>query len=325
MQDQQRRLLARVHGRERRTDGRREPAEHVGALPHGGRAQEDLGAGLQGRTTGRTFARASRTCRSSCSVRVRTRGRSSTSPRRSTAARVRAARTTRHPRTTTCSSRASPASAAGWAYFGFSYYIENQSRLNAVQVTNPKTNTCVAPSKATRLQQHLQAALATALHLREGLVVQAAGSAGVHRLHLRQRGRDREPVRLHLADAEAAEAGEDELHPRREGGEPQLASPSDDTCPPRSGLRAASWFRGSTHRQLIDTMFVVKELPLVECCTPIAGPTLSAERGGRARAAVQGARRPASAADPQLPAAGRRANRCACASSSRSSASGSRP
>ena len=37
----------------------------------------------------------------------------------------------------------------GMGYFGFSYYIENQSRLNAVQVTNPKTNQCVAPSKAS--------------------------------------------------------------------------------------------------------------------------------------------------------------------------------
>jgi phosphate transport system substrate-binding protein len=37
----------------------------------------------------------------------------------------------------------------GLAYFGYSYYVENQSRLNAVQVTNPKTNNCVAPTKAT--------------------------------------------------------------------------------------------------------------------------------------------------------------------------------
>jgi phosphate transport system substrate-binding protein len=37
----------------------------------------------------------------------------------------------------------------GMAYFGYSYFVENQSRLNAVQVTNPKTNNCVAPSKAT--------------------------------------------------------------------------------------------------------------------------------------------------------------------------------
>ena len=37
----------------------------------------------------------------------------------------------------------------GMAYFGFSYYTENQSRLNAIQVTNPKTNQCVTPSRAS--------------------------------------------------------------------------------------------------------------------------------------------------------------------------------
>ena len=37
----------------------------------------------------------------------------------------------------------------GMAYFGFSYYTENQSRLNAIQITNPKTNKCVGPSKTT--------------------------------------------------------------------------------------------------------------------------------------------------------------------------------
>jgi phosphate transport system substrate-binding protein len=31
-------------------------------------------------------------------------------------------------------------------YFGFSYYEENKSRLNAVQIRNPKTGECVAPS-----------------------------------------------------------------------------------------------------------------------------------------------------------------------------------
>jgi len=37
----------------------------------------------------------------------------------------------------------------GMAYFGFSYYTENQSRLNAIQVSNPKTSQCVAPSRAS--------------------------------------------------------------------------------------------------------------------------------------------------------------------------------
>jgi phosphate transport system substrate-binding protein len=37
----------------------------------------------------------------------------------------------------------------GMGYFGYSYFIENQSRLNAVQVRNPKTDTCVAPNVGT--------------------------------------------------------------------------------------------------------------------------------------------------------------------------------
>jgi phosphate transport system substrate-binding protein len=39
--------------------------------------------------------------------------------------------------------------AGGLGYFGFSYYEENQDKLRAVQVRNPKTNRCVAPSVAT--------------------------------------------------------------------------------------------------------------------------------------------------------------------------------
>jgi phosphate transport system substrate-binding protein len=34
----------------------------------------------------------------------------------------------------------------GMGYFGYSYFVENQSRLNAVQVRNPKTDQCVSPS-----------------------------------------------------------------------------------------------------------------------------------------------------------------------------------
>jgi phosphate transport system substrate-binding protein len=37
----------------------------------------------------------------------------------------------------------------GMGYFGYSYYIENQSRLNAVQIRNPKTEACVAPNVST--------------------------------------------------------------------------------------------------------------------------------------------------------------------------------
>jgi phosphate transport system substrate-binding protein len=34
-------------------------------------------------------------------------------------------------------------------YFGYSYYTENRSRLNAVQIRNPKTDACVAPGVNT--------------------------------------------------------------------------------------------------------------------------------------------------------------------------------
>jgi phosphate transport system substrate-binding protein len=37
----------------------------------------------------------------------------------------------------------------GMGYFGYSYFVENQSKLNAIQVENPKTGQCVAPSKAS--------------------------------------------------------------------------------------------------------------------------------------------------------------------------------
>jgi phosphate transport system substrate-binding protein len=34
-------------------------------------------------------------------------------------------------------------------YFGYSYFVENQNRLNALQITNPKSGQCVGPSKAS--------------------------------------------------------------------------------------------------------------------------------------------------------------------------------
>ena len=37
----------------------------------------------------------------------------------------------------------------GMGYFGYSYFTENQSRLNAVQIRNPKTEQCVAPTVAS--------------------------------------------------------------------------------------------------------------------------------------------------------------------------------
>jgi phosphate transport system substrate-binding protein len=37
----------------------------------------------------------------------------------------------------------------GMGYFGYSYYTENRNRLNAVQVRNPKTDSCVTPGVQT--------------------------------------------------------------------------------------------------------------------------------------------------------------------------------
>ena len=37
----------------------------------------------------------------------------------------------------------------GMGYFGFSYFEENQDKLRALQIQNPKTGTCVTPSIAT--------------------------------------------------------------------------------------------------------------------------------------------------------------------------------
>jgi phosphate transport system substrate-binding protein len=37
----------------------------------------------------------------------------------------------------------------GLGYFGYSYYAENQNRLKALQIENPKTGQCVAPTVAT--------------------------------------------------------------------------------------------------------------------------------------------------------------------------------
>ena len=101
VQGRQHRRLARVHGGQRRAHRRGQPAEHVGALPHGRRAEEDLGARLQGQQLEGRPRRASRTCRSSSSAPAPTRERSTTSPRRSTAGLARAAPTSRRPRTTT--------------------------------------------------------------------------------------------------------------------------------------------------------------------------------------------------------------------------------
>ena len=65
-------------------------------------------------------------------------------------------RTTSPPRTTTCSSRVSGASAGGLGYFGFSYYEQNQDKLNLVGID--AGDGCVKPSTETIQDGDLHAA-----------------------------------------------------------------------------------------------------------------------------------------------------------------------
>ena len=125
------------------------------------------------------------------------------------------------------------------AYFGFSYFTENQSRLNAIQVTNPKTSQCVAPSKASVFNSYRP--------LARPLFIYAKGSSF-----------KRQEVQAfldYIFDNEVAIANrsdfisltpkqlqrEDELPTRGEGFEPNLAPPSRFPRT-RGGSPAASRF-----------------------------------------------------------------------------------
>ena len=78
----------------------------------------------------------------------------------------------------------------GLGYFGFSYYEQNQDKLNLVAVDGG--DGCVKPSNETIQDGTLQAALASAVHVPERQVAhgQAAGE-GVHGLRAREPGDDR--------------------------------------------------------------------------------------------------------------------------------------
>ena len=99
-------------GRERRHRHRREQEEHRGLAPDGRPAQEDLGAGVEGRQLARDRLQVPRRRARALRRWARTRAPSTTSPRRSSARKARAAATTRRARTTTLRCAASPASRA---------------------------------------------------------------------------------------------------------------------------------------------------------------------------------------------------------------------
>ncbi len=131
----------------------------------------------------------------------------------------RAARTTRPPRTTTCSCRGSPARRAAWATSASRTTRRTRSKLKAVSDREPEdggVRGAIGQDGAGRL---VQAARAPALHLREGLVVQEPEVQAFHRVHLRQREGDREAGGLRPAHAGPAEAGAGQLRSRRQGGQ----------------------------------------------------------------------------------------------------------
>ena len=153
MQEQQHRLVARVHGRERRTHGRRQPRQHVGDVPHGRRAEEDLGAGLQGqqlegcpRGLPERAAAALRPRDRLRDVRILHRG--DQRPRAGEPIGLPGLRGRQRAGAGRCRHE------RGLGYFGFSYYEENQSRLKALQVQNPKTGQCVDPVDRHHAEQH---------------------------------------------------------------------------------------------------------------------------------------------------------------------------
>ena len=106
--------LARVHRRQRRTHGRRQQGEHVGDMPHGRRAEEDLGTRLEGqqlegrpRVVPGRVAQALRSRHGLGHVRLLHRG----DQRQGQGV---ALGLLGRPRTTTCSSRASPVRRVAW-------------------------------------------------------------------------------------------------------------------------------------------------------------------------------------------------------------------
>ena len=125
------------------------------------------------------------------------------------------------------SSRGSRASVAGWATSGSRTSTENQSKLNAVQIENPKTGNCVTPSKATVFNN-------TYKPLSRPLFIYAKGSSF--------KRKEVQAFLDYIFDNEVAIAkradfisltkpqlkrATGELHPRREGVKEDLTSPSD--------------------------------------------------------------------------------------------------
>ena len=102
---------------------------------------------------------------SASTARAPTPARSTTSPRRSTAKRASAATDYQPSEDDNVLVQGVSGDQGGLGYFGFSYYEQNQDKLNLVAVDGG--DGCVAPSTETIQDGDVQAALAPAVHVPE--------------------------------------------------------------------------------------------------------------------------------------------------------------
>ena len=95
---------------------------------------------------------------------------------------------------------------SGLGYFGFSYYEDNADKLNLIAVDSG--DGCVKPDKDDDPGQHVQAALAAAVHVPEpGVADRQAAGEGLHGLHDRERRGARHDGEDHPAHGGAADHG----------------------------------------------------------------------------------------------------------------------
>ena len=211
---QERRSTSSAPGRERRDLDRRQQGQRLGDLPDRRPAQEDLGAGLEGRQLARPRshvprrrAQALRRRHGLGHLRLLHRARSS-------ARKARAAATTRRARTTTSPCAASPATRARSGTSASPTTRRTATRLKAVEIDGG--DGCVAPSVETVQDGSYKPLSRPLFSLRQrGRDRREAGTRPVPPLRPRQRGEDREGRAVRADDARADRRGEDRARERR--------------------------------------------------------------------------------------------------------------
>ena len=228
-------------------------------------AQEALEQGLEGDRAQRDRSDAPDT-KLSCSAPARTRARSTSSPTRSTVRRASRARTTSRPRTTTCSSRASTAPTGGLGYFGFSYYEQNQDKLNLVGVD--EGDGCVKPS-TDAIQDGSYKPLSRPLFMYPSdKALQAPGGQGVHGLRDRELPGDRGGGPDRPDDAGAGRQGQDGARAGR-GGRARRWKPLGQHAQARAPSPSLGAARRRWGEELIKALLILAALISVLTTTGI--------------------------------------------------------